>query len=73
MFAADASDLPADSRSRGFEQSEFDFRNHGAGHDGTCMVSADLPDYDVAGIRTGQTADGADVWRTRVQFASPGD
>ena len=66
VFAADASDLPADSRSRGFEQSEFRFGMHGAGHDGTCMVSADLPDYDVAGIRTGQTADGADVWAVRL-------
>lgn len=70
MFAADASDLPADSRSRGFERFEFLFRRHGAEHDGTCMVSADLPEYDVAGIRTGQAADGAEVWSTRVQFGS---
>ena len=68
VFAADASDLPADSRPRGFERFEFRFRRHGAGHDGTCMVSADLPEYDVAGIRTGQAVDGAEAWSARVQF-----
>ena len=73
VFAADAADLPAGSRPRGFERFEFRFRRHGAGHDGTCMVSADLPEYDVAGIRTGQAEDGAEVWSTRVQFGSSGD
>ena len=68
VFAADASDLPADSRSRGFERSGFRFRRYGTDHAGTCMVSADLPDYAVAGIRTGQAADGAELWSTRVQF-----
>ena len=68
VFAADAADLPADSRSRGFERSGFRFRRYGTDHDGTCMVSADLPEYDVAGIRTGQAADGAELWSTRVQF-----
>ena len=70
VFAADASDLPADSRSRGFERFEFRFRRYGTDHDGTCMVSADLPDYDVAGIRTGQAVDGAEVWSAYVQFGS---
>ena len=68
VFAADAADLPADSRPRGFERSEFRFRSHGADHGGTCMVSADLPEYDVAGIRTGQAVDGAEAWSARVQF-----
>ena len=68
VFAADAADLPADSRSRGFERSEFRFRSHGADHGGICMVSADLPEYAVAGIRTGQAADGAEAWSTRVRF-----
>ena len=71
VFAADAADLPADSRSRGFERFGFSFRRFGAVHDdGTCMVSADLPDYDVAGIRTGQAADGAEVWSAWVRFGS---
>ena len=73
VFAADAADLPADSRSRGFERFEFRFRNYGADHDGTCLVSADLPDYNIAGIRTGQAADGAEVWSTWAPFASRGD
>ena len=68
VFAADAADLPADSRSHGFERSGFRFRRYGTDHAGTCMVSADLPDYDVAGIRTGQAADGAELWSTWVQF-----
>ena len=74
VFADDAADLPADSRSRGFERFEFRFRRYGADHDGTCMVSADLPDYyDIAGIRTGQAADGAKAWSTWAPFASRGD
>ena len=73
VFPADAANLPADSRSRGFEQSEFRFQRYGAHYDGTCMASADLPDYGIAGIRTGQAADGTEVWSTWASFVSPGD
>ena len=49
----DANDLPADRRRRGFENRDFDDLHFWRG-DGKCYAVRPLPDYGIAGIRTGQ-------------------
>ena len=62
-FPADAADLPAGSRERGFEEFRFRFRDRGVRFADTCMARFPLPDYALAGVRTGQRAEGLPpVW-----------
>ena len=49
----DANDLPASERRRGFENRDFDDL-HFWRRDGKCYAVRPLPDYGIAGIRTGQ-------------------
>ena len=53
----DANDLPADRRRHGFENRDFHVMDTGMRfwrRDGKCYVVRPLPDYGVAGVRTGQ-------------------
>ena len=65
------SDLPAERQSIGFDKLDFYFGLRGAMFDGLCMVSADLPEYDIASINTGQFSDGVQIWRVGYNFALP--
>ena len=60
----DVGDLPEERRGFGFENFGFaSFLRHGAIFDGKCIASVLLPEYEIAGVRTGQTAeDGAMSW-----------
>ena len=49
----DANDLPADRRRHGFENRDFSNLHFWRG-DGKCYAVRPLPDYGIAGIRTGQ-------------------
>ena len=54
-FPVNESDLPVESRRRGFQNLDFGFQKNGirqAG--GRCIAVAQLPDYDIARIHTGQ-------------------
>ena len=54
-YPADESDLPAESRQYGFENHDFDFQENGIRQsDNRCIAIAQLPDYDIARIYTGQ-------------------
>ena len=58
-----ASDLPEERRQHGFDNLDFDFFLIGALFEGRCAAQVPLPDYPVAGIRTGQYASGGgEVW-----------
>ena len=46
--------LPAARRRSGFANLDFDFGEHGALVDGACVALVELPDYDIAQLRTGQ-------------------
>ena len=63
-FPIRASDLPQERRERGYELFHFRFYSTGALFDGACAAFFPLPDYPIAGIRTGQrTEDGeGDLW-----------
>ena len=56
IFLADAADLPDRRRQHGFDNRDFQFQEYGAFQDGACPALVPLPDYEIAGIRTGQYA-----------------
>ena len=62
VLPADAADLPADSRRRGYERLGFNFHRYGAAFDGTCLALAPLPEYPIEWIRTGQSERGKRIW-----------
>ena len=64
VFSERASDLPEQWRARGYERFWFEFHKHGALlEEGACVALFPLPDYPIAGIRTGQYAEGGgDLW-----------
>ena len=68
--------LMSDRQSRGFDDLSFDFHERGELFNGKCMVSTDLPEYNIESIRTGQFIKGIDsddvqVWRAYYNFALP--
>ena len=63
------SDLPEERRSLGFDTRGFDFRLRGILFDGKCFAQIPLPDYAVAGVRTGQWVRGeGEVWEATLLF-----
>lgn len=59
------SDLPEASAADGFEQFDFEFFSRGRAVDGKCIASVSLPEYAVAGVRTGQrTREEGELWDT---------
>ena len=73
-FPIDENDLPAEARQYGFENRDFLFHENGFRQSGgRCIAIAQLPDYDIARISTGQyiqRADGSTVhlWEVEVQL-----
>ena len=60
---ADAGDLPPGRAAAGFESFGFLLTERGVRFDGKCMARLALPDYPIAGLRTGQRAEGLPpVW-----------
>ena len=54
-FPANENDLPVEFRQRGFQNLDFGFRKNGVRQsDERCVALAQLPDYDIARISTGQ-------------------
>ena len=57
---------PADRLRRwlhGEDSLDFDFKDRGVVFDGKCMAVRDVPDYAIAGIRTGQYTAAGRVWQ----------
>ena len=54
IIPVDDADLPRYFRKYGHEIRDFAFQEYGVAFDGKCLVAAPLPDYDIAGVRTGQ-------------------
>ena len=56
-------DLPEERQGRGFERFHFEFLANGAFADGGCAAFFPLPEYPVAGVRTGQyDGEGGNLW-----------
>ena len=62
LTPVDADDLPGGRREHGFDNLDFRFGTRGARFDGRCVASVPLPGYAIASIRTGQYADGGEIW-----------
>ena len=57
------SDLPEARREFGFDNLDFRFVLNGAWFDSQCAARVPLPDYPIAGVRTGQYVSGAgEIW-----------
>ena len=64
-------DLPADRRQHGFDNLDFYTETAAAAFDGKCFVERPLPDYPIAGIRTGQfTVDEGRMWTAEFAVAT---
>ena len=67
----DTNDLPPDRQEFGYGNRDFDFREHGAAFDGKCLAIVPLPDYEIAGVRTGQfTPDAGRLWTAEFALVS---
>ena len=72
VVPAAATALPEARLRSGFANLDFDFGERGALLDGACVATVELPDYDIARVRTGQVAPGApdqgggEVWRVEL-------
>ena len=65
--------VPLDARGRPAERFEFWFRERGLRLGGRCIARFGLPDYPLAGIRTGQLAGGdlPPVWQASLPAGDP--
>ena len=64
-----AADLPASRREHGFENRDFGFlRDGGSRIDGRCLIERPLPDYPIAGIRTGQLNSAGEIWAVELSL-----
>ena len=68
----DANDLPPDRRAAGFEAAAHFFGDRGVRFGGKCAARAALPDYPLAGLRTGQRAEGLPaLWEASIPVGNP--
>ena len=71
VVPADEADLPAGREESGFDNLGFELIQKGGVYDGRCFAAVELPEYDVASIKTGQVIDGMETWSVRYNFALP--
>ena len=68
VFPADANVLSAERREYGFDNLDFPLSRTGASFDGTCIARAELPEYGIDRIRTGQFNNTGELWRVEFPF-----
>ncbi len=69
IIPVDTRDLPPLGRSPSFENRDFEFKQYGAVVDGNCVAIRDLPDYEIAYVRTGQHFSGEEpLWKENFKF-----
>ncbi len=66
VVPVNADDLPSDRKLHGFDNLDFFFEHDGIRFNEVCMVSAALPPYPVAEIRTGQFDGNERVWEANI-------
>ena len=70
----DADDLPSHRKLYGFDNLDFAFRHYDPGEGIVCITKRELPDYDIAAIRTGQFILGEGrIWKGSFDLAEPAD
>ena len=63
---ADPAALPEPRRQHGFDNRDFSFDPDGMRFDGKCFIRRPLPQYEIAGIRTGQYTDAGRIWEVEL-------
>ena len=61
-------DLPEARRASGFDNLGFDFRMRGVVFEDKCAAQVPLPEYAIAGVRTGQYAGRDELWDAALPF-----
>ena len=70
IVPAHPADLPENRREAGFAYGGFDFVRQGGHFDGKCLAAVALPDYPIAGLRTGQYVAGqGELWSVELMAA----
>ena len=70
IFPVDVEDLPGDRPAFGFDNLDYDFGDRGPISSQRCAIEIELPDYDIASIRTGQFTDGeGQIWTGEFDLA----
>ena len=63
LYPVDPEDLPSRRQEYGFVSHDFSFEERRLRGDGDCVAAVTLPDYAIAGIRTGQYRHGqGELW-----------
>ncbi len=63
-----ADDLPEQRQQYGFDNLDFRFRDFAVRNDDRCIAARELPEYDIAAIRTGQYTAGEPLWEGEYRF-----
>ncbi len=71
VFPEDKNDLPYYRRGHGFDNLDFVFTDLGLLFDGKCMSRVDLPQFDIAGLRTGRLDGGGAAWSATYVVQGP--
>ena len=64
----DAADLPEQRKQYGFDHLDFRFDNFAVHSDDRCVATRELPEYDIAAIRTGQYTEDGRLWEGEYRF-----
>ena len=71
IYPERADDLPAWRRASGYDNLDFPFWLSGVRFDGKCAAQVPLPEYPIAGVRTGQfSLDRGELWDAAFPFDS---
>lgn len=69
IYPERADDLPAWRRASGYDNLDFPFWLRGVRFDGKCAAQVPLPEYPIAGVRTGQfSRDRGELWDAAFPF-----
>ena len=71
VFPEAIDDLPDGFREHKFDNFDFIVRERGLLFDGKCMSSIDLPQYDIAGLRTGRIDGDSAAWSAAYVVQGP--
>ena len=68
VWPVDAGDTLPPSTRAGHENADFFFNEYGMRYEGTCTAVRELPDWDIAYVRTGQFTDEGRIWDAEFSF-----
>ena len=71
VYPIDENDLPDGRRQHRFDNFDFAVGNRGLLFNSRCLASVDLPQYDIAGLRTGRKDSGSAAWSAAYVVQGP--